>query len=340
MQVFGLPRHVIRAGALASRIAAKSLSNEAVSREDAVRRWRQARAAGLSADEAANAVGVSRATLYRWTRRAQPLSRRPRRVRRPQWSPALAQMVEELRADNPMWGKRKLAWLIRREGVAVSVSTVGRILKSLMNRGLVTPVPTLRRKPGGRRFRLIGQNRHARRLPRGLRPTAPGQIVQIDTVFIDLAPGRAVKHFTAYCPVAKWTVAGVAGRATASLAATFLDKVVADMPFKVGAIQVDGGSEFMAGFEQACRDKGLDLFVLPPKRPQLNGAVERCNGAWRYEFYAVHDLPLQIDRLQPFVDAFAHRYNHHRPHDALDGKTPAEYLSTISTGDPKPSHMS
>lgn len=301
-------------------------------RLDAVRRWRRARAAGLSADDAAEAVGVSRATLYRWARRPEPLSRRPRRLRRPQWSPALAQAVEELRADNPMWGKRKLVWLIRRGGVAVSTSTVGRILKSLMNRGLVMPVPALRRKPGGRRFRLIGAPRHARRLPRGLKPTAPGQIVQIDTIFIDLAPGKAVKHFTAYDPVARWTVAGVAGRATADRTRAFLDKVLAEMPFKVSGIQVDGGSEFMAGFEQACRDKALDLFVLPPKRPQLNGAVERCNGSWRYEFYAVHDLPHQIESLQPFVDAFAHRYNNHRPHDALDGKTPAEYLSTISDG--------
>ena len=280
MQVFGLPRHVIRAGALASRIAAKPLSNEAAIRLDAVRRWQRARAAGLSADDAAEAVGVSRATLYRWAKRPEPLSRRPRRVRKPQWSPALAQAVEELRGDNLMWGKRKLAWLIRREGFTVSTSTVGRILKSLMQRGLVMPVPTLRRKPGGRRFRLIGQDRHARRLPKGLKPTIPGQIVQIDTVFVDLAPGKAVKHFTAYCPVAKWTVAGVAGRATANLTAVFLDKVVAEMPFAVTGIQVDGGSEFMAGFEQACRDKGLDLFVLPPKRPQLNGAVERCNGSW------------------------------------------------------------
>jgi transposase InsO family protein len=340
MQVFGLPRHVIRAGALASRIAAKSLSNDAAARLDAVGRWHRARAAGLSSDDAAEAVGVSRATLYRWAKRPEPLSRRPRRVRKPQWSPALAQAVEELRADNPMWGKRKLAWLLAREGVAVSASTVGRILRKLVDRGLVTPVPTLRRKPGGRRFRLIGLDRHARRLPKGLKPTRPGQLVQIDTVFVDLAPGKAVKHFTAYCPVAKWTVAGVAGRATANLTAVFLDKVVAEMPFAVTGIQVDGGSEFMAGFEQACRGKGLDLFVLPPKRPQLNGAVERCNGAWRYEFYAVHDLPHQIDRLQPFVDAFAHRYNHHRPHDALDGQTPAEYLKICSCGNAQPSHMS
>jgi Integrase core domain len=74
----------------------------------------------------------------------------------------------------------------------------------------------------------------------------------------------------------------------------------------------------------------LALYVLPPRRPRLNGAVERCNGSWRYEFYAVYDLPNRLDQLQPLVDAFAHRFNHYRPHDALDGKTPAEYLSSLS----------
>jgi hypothetical protein len=146
--------------------------------------------------------------------------------------------------------------------------------------------------------------------PKGLRPSTPGQIVQIDTVFVNLAPGKAVKHFTAYNPVAKWMVAGIPGRATANLAARFLDKVLSQMPFKVTGIQVDGGSEFMADFEQGMQANKLDLFVLPPKRPQLNGAVERCNRAWRYEFYAVHDLPHQIDKIAKHVDAFQHLYNH------------------------------
>ena len=339
MQVFGLPRHIIRSGSLASRIAAKSSSIEAALRCDAVRRWREGMRSGLSALAAARIVGVPRATLYRWEKIPEPRSRRPRRLRKPAWSPALVQAVEELRADNPMWGKRKLAWLLRREGWSASFSTVGRILKSLMVRGVVTPVPTLRRKPGGRRFRLIGK-RHARRLPKGLKPSRPGEIVQVDTMFVSPAPGQAHKHFTAYDPVARWTVAGVAGRASANLAAGFLDKLLADMPFKVTGIQVDGGSEFRADFETACQTKGLNLYVLPPKRPQLNGAVERCNGAWRYEFYAAYDLPHRLHQLQPFLDAFAHRYNNHRPHDALDGRTPAEYLNTISRGNLPASHMS
>ena len=339
MQVFGLPRHIIRTGHLASRIAANASSNEAAIHRDAVRRWRQAMANGLSGEDAAKAVGHPRSTLYRWEKKPEPKSRRPHRLRRPAWSSPLVQAVEALRADNPMWGKRKLAVLLGREGFQVSVSTVGRILKHLVQRGVVTPVPTLRRKPGPRRFRIVGK-RHAKRLPRGLKPSRPGEIVQVDTMFISPAPGQAHKHFTAYDPVAKWTVARVASRATASLAAGFLDKLLADMPFTVTGIQVDGGSEFMADFEKACQGKNLNLYVLPPKRPQLNGAVERCNGSWRYEFYAAYDLPHRLDKLQAFVDAFAHRFNHHRPHDALDGRTPAEYLKTFSLEDPPKSHMS
>lgn len=78
---------------------------------------------------------------------------------------------------------------------------------------------------------------------------------------------------------------------------------------------------------------------LPPKRPDLNGCVERAQSTWRYEFYATHDLPVRIDKLQAFVGAFAHRFNHHRPDDALGGQTPAEYLQTLGQGDPPPSHM-
>ena len=109
--------------------------------------------------------------------------------------------------------------------------------------------------------------------------------------------------------------------------------------FRVSGIQVDGGAEFKSVFEAECQARGLELFVLPPKRPDLNGCVERAQSTWRYEFYATYDLPHRIDKLQAFVDAFAHRFNHHRPHDSLAGQTPAEYLRTLGKGDPPPSHM-
>jgi hypothetical protein len=45
--------------------------------------------------------------------------------------------------------------------------------------------------------------------------------------------------------------------------------------------------------------KASNSVVLPPKRPALNGCVERSQSSWRYEFYACHDLPARIDKLQP-----------------------------------------
>jgi putative transposase len=339
MQVFGLPRHVTRAAQSASRLlGAKPPNSEAARRRDAVARWLGARAGGLSADQAARAVGVSRATLYRWRAQAEPRSRRPHQLRRPCWTPALAETVAALRADNPMWGKRKLAVVLRREGLGVSISTVGRILRRLMDRGVVIPVPTLRRHPAARRVRLTTRERYARRLPKGHRPAKPGEIVQIDTLFVNVRPDKPIKHFTAYDPVAKWTLGRVATSASAQAATALLDKLCAEAPFPILGIQVDGGSEFKADFETACQARGLTLFILPPKRPQLNGAVERAQGSWRYEFYGCFDLPHQLDKLQAHVDAFAYRYNHHRPHQALGDQTPAEYLASISNG-PPPSQM-
>jgi hypothetical protein len=98
-------------------------------------------------------------------------------------------------------------------------------------------------------------------------------------------------------------------------------------PFAITGIQVDGASECMAEFQQACKDKALALFVLPPKRPQLNGAVERAQASWRYEFYACHDLP---HHLNQHIDAFAHLYNYYRRHAVLGEQTPTEYLNQTS----------
>ena len=294
---------------------------------------------GLSAEQAARAVGVARASLYRWEKQAEPKSRRPRRPRGPSYTSALVRAVEGLRNDNPMWGKRKLVVLLRREGFVCSASTVGRILKKLVARGAIIPVPILRRRPAARRIRLTTKQRYARRLPKGRKAKTPGELMQIDTLFVNVRPDKAIKHFTAYDPVAKWTIGRVALEASATSAKALLDKLIAETPFPIRGIQVDGGAEFKSVFEAECQARGLELFVLPPKRPDLNGCVERAQSSWRYEFYATYDLPQKLEKLQTFVDAFAHRFNHYRPHDALGGQTPAEYLQALGSGTSPPSHM-
>jgi transposase InsO family protein len=339
MQVFGLPGHVTRNGRRASRLLdAQTPTIEAERRRDAVFRWRRAMKDGLSAVQAARAVGAPRSTLYRWEKAPEPKSRRPHRVRRNSWTPQLRAEVERLRLDFPMWGKDKLGPILRRTGFTVSNATVGRILKSLVDRGRVMPVPQLIRKIGHASASKVRP--YAVRKPKHVTFEHPGDVIQIDTLTLTIAPGRTIKHFDAYDVFAKWTVAKTYRRATAANAADFLDKVAAEMPWPIKAIQIDGGSEFMAEFELACMHRQIPLYVLPPRSPKLNGAVERCNGAWRYEFYASVDLPHDLDQIAEHVDAFQHLYNHHRPHGALDGLTPNEYLRICRDRIAQPSHMS
>ena len=93
--------------------------------------------------------------------------------------------------------------------------------------------------------------------------------LQLDTLEVRPVPGIVLKHFTARDVVSRWDVVEAHTRATATTAAGFLDALQARMPFPVRAIQVDGGSEFQAGFEQACQQRDILLCPAPPSSTAL-----------------------------------------------------------------------
>ncbi|WP_036270447.1 integrase core domain-containing protein, partial [Meiothermus rufus] len=106
----------------------------------------------------------------------------------------------------------------------------------------------------------------------------------------------------------------------------------------IRAIQVDGGSEFMAEFEEACCALGIALFVLPPRSPKLNGHVERVQRTFREELYT-RPLPPRLSELQAELDASLDHYNRRRPHVALGGLAPLEYLAMMQEESVPQSHM-
>ncbi|MEK7848602.1 MAG: integrase core domain-containing protein, partial [Chloroflexota bacterium] len=254
-------------------------------------------------------------------------SHRPKHLRQPTWSPELAQTVLKLREQYPRWGKDKLVVLLREKGWEVSTSMVGRILKRLKERGVLREPP-----PNGISARRRAWSRpYAVRKPKGYEVKAPGDLVELDTLDVRPLPGVVLKHFTARDVVSRWDVVAVHTRATAATAAGFLEALLARMPFPVRAVQVDGGSEFQAAFEEACQVRGIRLFVLPPRSPKLNGCVERAQRTHQEEFYEVYDGDLGIAPLSRALQDWEQTYNHIRPHQALGYLTPRQFLTLWQT---------
>lgn len=308
------------------------LSSQGRCRLNTLIAWQALRDAGWSARRASVKLGVSTATLYRWQKRIndkgtsglEESSRKPKRFRTARWSVDLIETVLELRKQYPRWGKEKLCVLLGREGLYTSASTVGRILGYLKQRELIHDPP---------RTVKLGIKRHkkrpfALRKPKDYCIELPGDMVQIDTLDVSLMPGVHFKHFTARDMVSRWDVLLASKRATANNASVFLELVQERMPFQVKAVQVDGGSEFMAEFEQACQEKNIHLFVLPPRSPKLNGCVERAHRTHVEEFYQVYADDWDMPVMNKVLEEWERIYNQVRPHHALDNKTPKEYIQT------------
>ena len=285
---------------------------------------------GRNARKACRHFGISPDTFYRWKKRYRPddlktleeHSRRPRHVRHSTWTTETAQAVLTLREEYPRWGKEKLAVLLKERGVKVSVSMVGRILKYLKERGALKEPITNHISA-----RKRAQNRpYAVRKPKEYIAREAGDIVEVDTLDVRPLPGVSIKHFTARDVISRWDVIEASSRATASSAAHFINSVVERMPFRVKAIQVDGGSEFQNIFEETCQKLGIRLFVLPPRSPKLNGHVERAHRTHTEEFYEVTDSEFDIQSLNAALRHWEMTYNTIRPHQALCYLTPHKYL--------------
>jgi transposase InsO family protein len=273
--------------------------------------------------------GISRQTFYRWQKRFDRWdlrslanrSSRPRKVRQRTWTTEEVVAVKALRERFPFWGKMKLVVLLAAQGFSLSASRVGRILGYLKRRGqLREPASRIRAR------RRTWKRQYATRKPKEYQPTLPGDLIQLDTMDVRPEPNIVLKQFTTVDVVSRWSVVSLASNATARLAVRALGELEARSPYPIRAIQIDGGSEFMADFEEACRERGIRLFVLPPRSPKLNGRVERANRTYREEYYNCTADPPTVAGLAPGLRRAERVYNHLRPHQALGYLTPAQFL--------------
>lgn len=332
MQIKSLHKQLYTISSYAQRHNS-SLSESTVQISTLVQKWQRLKTSGVSDGVCHETLGISRSTYYRYVQKLKAMSRgipmpskRPKHLRRPQWTEAQTQKLLTLRRAHPTYGKAKLAVILKRDhGWTFSESTVGRMLKHLMQKGLITKSISALRIKRKRSF----TKGHAK--PWSFKPykdMVMGERVQIDHMTVT-KNGIVVKHFQAWDRVSKFIHANVYTQAKSSSAKRFLLDLLEKSPFKILSIQVDGGSEFRADFEDACADLEIPLLVLPPRKPQYNGGVERGNRTFQEEFYANPNLLADsIGHMRYELSKALNIYNTYRPHFNLKGLTPMQYIKS------------
>ena len=222
-----------------ARTAAPDLSRRAQARLEMLD-WYEAHGRNISLT--ARHYGFSRPTVYRWLGRydrfrletLEDRPSRPVRRRRPTWTLPELDAVRRVRLAYARWGKDKLAVLLAREGLVLSVSMVGRILERLRRTGSCGSRPDGGSAPGSG----PGGGRTPCASPPGS-PARPGDLVQVDTLDVRPLPGLVLKQFTARDVVSRWDVLEVRTTASARTAVAFLDALAAGCRLGFGPIQVE-----------------------------------------------------------------------------------------------------
>lgn len=302
--------------------------------ENPVRKWEKLKEEGVSDSLCQSTLHISRATYYRHKKillRLEkgifPPTKRPKKIRKPLWGESEKQKILSLRRAHPTYGKAKISVILKRDhGLLLSESTVGRILKLLQAKGLVIKSASA---PRGRKRRNFARTHSKPWAYKDYKTMEVGERVQIDHMTVT-KNNLSFKHFQAWDRKSKIIYANIYSNAKSATAKKFLLELIEAVPFKILSIQVDGGSEFMADFEQACADLKIPLMVLPPAKPTYNGGVERGNRIFREELYAnprLLDDSIQALRFQ--LKKALTIYNTFRPHFALKGLTPMQYIQNL-----------
>ncbi len=206
--------------------------------------------------------------------------------------------------------------MLKREGWEVNAK---RIYRLYTEEGLI--VRTQKRRERAQR----------QRIPSG-QAIRPNQKWSMDFVAQRLADGRwirvltVVDQFTRECLVLHADTA-----LSGEKVALALDVVVAGRGAPQ-SITVDNGTEFASrAMDLWAYQSGVHLDFIRPGRPVENGYIESFNGRLRDECLNVEVFFTLADARRKLA-LWHHDYNHHRPHSALDDRTPAEFAALRSRG--------
>jgi transposase InsO family protein len=277
---------------------------------------------------------ISRQTFYKWRRRFDQngLAGLQEQSRRPNSSPgqtpaaveeAVLRQRKQLLEQGLDHGPQSIVWALESDEIAVpSRSTVSRILT---RHGLIVAQPQKRPKSATKRFCF----------------SRPNECWQSDWTGWSLADGTAaaiagtLDDHSRYVPALR----AAGGQGTAELVWSTMLAGITECGIPAMSLTDNGMvytgrlHAFESAFEANLRALGTHTINSTPGHPQTCGKIERF---WQTlkKWLRARPAPVDVGELNALLAQFRDFYNHHRPHRALRGTTPAEAFTATPKAHP------
>lgn len=273
---------------------------------------------GLPAGDFAPLVGLSKHTLYLWKKRFSEhgpagLAEQPRGAKAgSKLSEVTKRTIVMLKQAHPEWGCQRISdELVRGPALAASPGAVARALHEAgyqLEERVTRPHPD-----------------KVRRFERA----RPNQLWQTDLFTFVLKRQNRRLHLVGFLDDHSRFIVGYGLHATASSALVLevLRAAIASYGLPQ-EILTDNGPQYItwrgkSQFSKELEQQGIRQIVSRPKHPQTLGKVERFWGTlWRECLQRAVFLDLEDARRR--IGLFIDHYNFQRPHQGLDGATPAD----------------
>lgn len=294
-------------------------------------------------------------TLYRWRSQRKrvledggtlmllaPKSKKPKQYRTCQYDSRISEYVAYLRKTYPVMGKSKLLIFVDRycelhNIKKVSEPTIGRIIRRLKDYGLLVEYNQVKMMSlDGSTGKLhVIKDRKSNfkkiRRPANTKPTMVGDIVQLDTVTIQVK-GIKTYFINAIDLVSKKIVIYPCKKLNSNNAMLCLQSMEKMLGTIIKAVQTDNGLEHYKDFDQYLKTNNIIHYWNRPATPKSNGTVERVNRTMQEECIC-HNLnlcnPARMAELEKVIEEYLQFYHNIRPHYSLQNLTPQQMYNQL-----------
>lgn len=197
---------------------------------------------------------------------------------------------------------------LAKEGINVSLSSIKRVIK---------------------RNELWRRKRRYRWNEKRPLPTAPGELIQTDTVhYVNPLDHSKMYIYTVIDLYTRMAYAKISPNLSEKGAAETIFEAQEYMQFSFTMVQSDNGAEFQKHFQGRLNNKGIKTRHSRVRHPNDDAHIERFNRTLRKECIGQYNPNKNINFINSKLNRFIRYYNYDRIHLGIGLKTPYEVLQS------------